>query len=196
MKLAHCCITALLLIAIVSLGARSQTRASGPTAKPRSVGVVESAGKSEQSLKPELAPMNSFIGEWSCEGEFASNHAKIQSTISFSAELDGAWLQVRHKDLPPNRYLSLEMWGYDKDAGDAKKYVAIIHDNFGGVRLFTSSGLTGASLTWTGDTLLAGKKTLQRFSYQMENSTAMNVKWEVSVGENWRLGDELNCSKK
>jgi len=150
-------------------------------------------GSATPSLKPELASLSPFIGNWTCKGEFASNHAPIQGDIVFAADLEGAWLEVRHKDAPPNRYVSLEMWGYDKDA---KNFVAIIHDNFSGARLFTSSGWNGNALSWTGDTLLGGKKSLQRFTYETKDRGIMVVRWEVSAGSAWRLGDELTCSKR
>ena len=85
------------------------------------------------------------------------------------------------------------MWGYDKDA---KSFVAIIHDNFGGARLFASPGWIGNALAWTGDTLLGGKKSRQRFTYKTKNLRTLLVKWEVDSGGNWRVGDELTCSKR
>jgi hypothetical protein len=94
--------------------------------------------KSEAAtLKPELTSFQTLIGKWNCSGQLA-NHGPIRSTIVFSPDLDGGWLRARHEDAPPNRYLSAEMWGYDKDAGS---FIAVIHDNFGGARLFTSPGL-------------------------------------------------------
>ncbi|HEY6330504.1 MAG TPA: MBL fold metallo-hydrolase [Blastocatellia bacterium] len=148
---------------------------------------------SQAALKPEIEVFKPLIGNWTCSGEFNSNHAPISSTISFEPQLDGAWLEVKHKDEPPNRYISQEMWGYDKDG---KVFVAVIHDNFGGVRLFSSPGWSGDALTWTGDTLMAGQKLAQRFIYEKAISGNIVVRWQVNKQGNWIEGDHLTCSKQ
>lgn len=147
----------------------------------------------QTSLKPELADFQLFLGAWQCSGEFTRNHASIDSKIVFSPDLEGAWMKARHEDAPPNRYKSDEMWGYDK-AG--KQFVAVIEDNFGGVRWFTSPGWVGGAMTWTGDSVTSEGKASQRFVYEKAEGDKLRVKWEVNDHGNWRKGDELLCSKK
>jgi hypothetical protein len=162
-----------------------------------STGDAEPAPKSgparQVALKPEIEVLEPLLGNWACAGEFNSNHAPIRSTISFEPQLDGAWLEVKHKDEPPNRYVSQEMWGFDKDA---KAFVAVIHDNFGGARLFSSTGWAGDALTWTGDTLMAGQKLAQRFVYEKTPAGNMVVRWQVNKQGNWIEGDHMTCTKQ
>src|SRR5690348_8884852 len=62
-----------------------------------------------------LAPLAYFAGDWQCAGQFA-NGKPVRSRESFSVELGGQWLRMRHADAPPNRYLADSWWGYDKAA--------------------------------------------------------------------------------
>ncbi|MGH9763195.1 MAG: DUF1579 family protein, partial [Blastocatellia bacterium] len=169
--------------------AKSEGSANGAaTASTNPAGSASSDG-----LKPDLASLEPLIGKWSCAGEFTKNRTPIESTIAFAPDLEGSWLQVRHQDKPPNGYVSLEMWGYDKDA---KHFVSLIHDNFGGARLFTSPGWSGNTLTLTGDTLMSGKKMLSRFVYEKTDSGSVVVRWEVGNQGMWKEGDHLTCTKQ
>src|SRR5271168_5489966 len=85
-------------------------------------------------LNKELETLSYFTGHWSCQGVFPSNGKQIASEIVFAPDLEGAWLTVRHDDLPPNRFHAFEMWGFDKEA---KQFVNFVYDNFGGARKFT-----------------------------------------------------------
>jgi hypothetical protein len=144
-------------------------------------------------LKPEVESIASFEGKWACRGIFPSNGKTIESQIVFTADLEGAWLTVRHDDLPPNRFHAFELWGFDPAE---KQYVAFVYDNFGGVRKFTSSGWTGDKLIWLGETSKTDPPTVQRFVYRRDNPSQFVVNWEVKKGTaDWAVGDTLTCKK-
>jgi hypothetical protein len=78
----------------------------------------------------------------------------------FAADLEGAWLAVRHHDLPTNRFQAFELWSFDPAE---KQYVALLCDNFGGVRKFISSGWTEDKLIWLGESSKTDPQSVRRF---------------------------------
>ena len=99
----------------------------------------------ESGLNHDLTTLNYFQGSWSCEGKFVQNNAPISADMTFAPELNGAWLAHRHDDRPPYPFHALDMWGYDRAL---KQFVSMLHDNGGGVRMFTSPGWEGSKLVW------------------------------------------------
>lgn len=160
------------------LRARQSVGGMDPTAKP---------------LKKEIEAFSGLQGSWSCQGVFPSSGKKIESTIRFSAELDGAWLVKRHDDLPPNAFHDAEYWGFDSAS---KQFVAFVYDNFGGVRKFTSSGWADDKLTWLGEPSKSDPPRLERFVYKRDSQAQIEVNWEVKKGSaDWAIGDTLTCKK-
>lgn len=138
---------------------------------------------------PTLAPLAWFVGHWRCEGHFA-NGKPVRSSESFTIELDGQWLHMRHTDEPPNRYLADSWWGYDKTA---KHFTATVFDNFGGDRRYTSPG-------WVGDTLtlenIATSGYLDRFAFRRHGDDAYRVTYTYRNRSGaWQLGDEQSCTR-
>lgn len=136
-----------------------------------------------------LAPLAWFAGRWRCEGRFA-NGRPIRSRETFTVELGGQWLRMRHADDPPNRYLADAWWHYDKAA---KHFTATVFDNFGGDRRYTSPG-------WAGDTLalenIATSGYLDRFAFQRRGDGAYRVTYTYRDRSGaWRLGDAQTCTR-
>lgn len=138
---------------------------------------------------PALAPLAWFVGHWRCEGRFA-NGRPIRSSETFTAELGGQWLHMRHADDPPNRYLADSWWGYDKAA---KHFTATVFDNFGGGRRYTSPGWVGDALTLEN---AATGGYLDRFAFQRRGDDAYRVTYTYrNRSGTWRLGDEQSCTR-
>ena len=138
------------------------------------------SGALAQELKPELASLKYFQGSWACEGRFVANGRPISAAMTFAPELDGAWLAHRLYDRPPNPFHALELWGYDKTA---RQFESFIHDNFGGVRLFTSPGWTGDRLVWTGDALTPDAKEVQHFIFERKSQSEVRDELRGEDGE-------------
>jgi hypothetical protein len=145
---------------------------------------------STSGLKEEISALSPLLGQWSCDGTFASNGKPISSTMAFSPTLEGAWVEMHQDDRPPNLFHAHELWGFDKAA---KEFTNFAFDNFGGVRKFTSPGWSGNQIIWTGEpsTQLAH----ERFIFERASSATLVVTWQVRRGEgDWVLGDKLTCS--
>jgi hypothetical protein len=158
-------------------------------AAPQANGTVQGPVK----LKKEIETLGSFEGRWSCQGVFPSSGKPIESQVVFSPDLEGAWLAVRHDDLPPNRYHAFEMWGFDEES---KQFVAFIYDNFGGARKFTSAGWVEKKLVWLGEGSKTDPPVVQRFVFASEGPSQFVMNYEVKKGSaDWVIGDTLTCKK-
>ncbi|MBD8881728.1 DUF1579 family protein [Rhodanobacter sp. 7MK24] len=152
-------------------------------------GLFARTAPAQADTAPTLAPLAGFVGHWHCEGRFA-NGKPIRSSESFTIELGGQWLHMRHADEPPNRYLADSWWGYDKVA---KHFTATVFDDFGGDRRYTSIG-------WAGDTLtlenVATSGYLDRFAFQRHGDDAYRVTYTYRNRSGaWQLGDEQSCMR-
>ena len=145
------------------------------------------------TLNKDIELLAYFTGHWSCQGVFPSNGKQIASEITFAPDLDGAWLTVRHDDLPPNRFHAFEMWGFDKSA---RQFISFIYDNFGGARKFVSSGWSDNMLVWAGETPNTTPATLERFVFRRVDPGQFVVNYEVKrAPAEWAIGDTLTCKK-
>jgi hypothetical protein len=156
--------------------------------------VAMSIEKPPSGLKPELAALSFFEGSWDCNGKFLKNDERISSDMTFQPDLEGAWLMLRHDDRAPHQFRVVESWGFDKASA---RFVAVVTDNFGSVRMFTSPGWQQGRLEWTGDLLTSDKKMNQRFLFQRKGSKEFVMTFELrkEQGE-WRPIDTLTCAKK
>lgn len=84
--------------------------------------------------------LSGFLGTRHCSGSFLKNGKAIGSTESFSADLSGHWLVMRHADEPPFAFDAPELWSYN---AQKKVFIACIFDNLGGAREFSSPGWDG-----------------------------------------------------
>lgn len=145
----------------------------------------------ETHLKQALRPLGFFAGQWSCAGHFNTNGKAIASTETFTADLDGNWLRMRHDDRPPHSFHALEMWGYDKAA---KRFTGYVFDNFSGARRYTSSGWQGDRLTWRN---ASADAPTDRFVFKRHGSHEYRVTYARSRdGKVWRDIDTLICKQK
>ena len=143
------------------------------------------------ALKPELQPLEFFIGEWNCDGEFIASKKPTAAHISAAPELDGSWISFRWTDREPSPYHTLELFGFDKTA---HHFTNFIHDNFGGVRLFNSPGWEGDTFTWTGDALVSAGPSSERFVIERKSAKEFVITWETRKPQaDWAAGDRLTC---
>ena len=133
-------------------------------------------------LKPELAPLAYFIGDWDCSGKFDASGKAISAHQHFAPELDGAWITFRHDDTPPFNYHALSEWGWDPTE---KKFVMTVQDSFGGVRLFYSNGWTSAQLQWDGDAVGKASNPAQRFIFERIDDRHFKVSYFTLKNNAW-----------
>lgn len=147
----------------------------------------------EAAIKPELGPLVKLIGDWDCNGVFASSGKKIASTLRFAVTLEGSWVMGQQDDRPPNKFHATMMWGHDPATRQLR---GTTFDNFGGLRAFASPGWDGARLTWTRSDVPADAAT-ERFVYELDARRDLVVTWQRKpVGQAWATGDTLTCKRK
>lgn len=144
-------------------------------------------------LKPELSALSYFAGDWDCSGKFDSSGKSINAHQNFAPELGGAWMFFRHDDKPPFSYHALSEWGWD---ANGKQFVMTAQDNFGGVRLFHSSGWNLTQLQWDGDAIGATTAPAQRFTFERIDDHHFKVSYFTRKADNWSRVDASTCSKQ
>jgi len=79
----------------------------------------------------------------------------------------------------------------------ANRFVAVIADNFGGMRMFSSPGWEADRLTWTSEVQSSKGKETQHFLFEKKSPHVYVVTYEVSrVEGQWKAVDTLTCSQK
>lgn len=144
-------------------------------------------------LKPELAPLMYFLGDWNCSGKFDSSGKTIEAQQHFAAELDGSWVTFRHDDKPPFNYHALAEWGWD---ANRKKFVMTVQDSFGGLRMFDSVGWESMQLQWDGDAVGSAAVPGQRFTFERIDDHHFKVSYFTLKGNAWSRMDSSTCSKQ
>jgi hypothetical protein len=154
---------------------------------------LQSAGGAGTQSKKEIELLAPLLGEWECSGTFAKSGKPISSGLNISADLDGAWIIVRHDDHPPNQFHALELWGYDKTA---HQFENSVFDNFSGSRKFVSPGWNGTQFIWTRSDVAPDAVT-ERFLFDRQHSCKLQITWQVKKPkEDWIVGDTLVCRKR
>lgn len=130
-----------------------------------------------------------FTGQWHGDGAFA-NGKKISANVSYKLNLDSSWLIEKHKDVLPNKYKSISMWGTDASNGG---FIAIVIDNSGGHRNFVSDGWQSGKLVLSTKEYLKGQgNVFEQFIYQKKSADSFKMAFEISKdGTNWKLVDSL-----
>lgn len=145
------------------------------------------------SAATAIQPLAYFAGNWNCDGHFTSNNQPISATITAKTDLYDSWLSFRWDDKAPSQFHALEMWGFSKSKN---QFTNFIYDNFGGVRMFTSSGWDGDTWIWLGDALADPANPNQRFVIARKSAKEFVITWQTHTPQNeWRTGDELTCKQ-
>jgi hypothetical protein len=177
-----------LTTAVAALSLFAAALCAAPLAK--FLAAQDSSTSGPTRLKNEISSLQFFSGTWGCKGTFPATGKTIESRITFTPDLDGAWLAMRHDDIPPNRFHALELWGWD---AKNSQLTATIFDNFGGARRFTSSGWQDQTLTWNGEPPAGTTTPAERFVFRKDSATQFTVNWEV-YRDSWKIGDTLTCT--
>ena len=156
------------------------------------MGIALNGQTASPTLKPSIASLGYFVGDWECSGKFDSSGKTIEAHQHFSPDLEGAWMIFRHDDKPPFGYHSMAEWGWD---ASGKKFVMMVQDSTGGVRMFHSGGWNSAQLEWDGDDML-GAASKQRFSFERLDDRHFKVSYFTTKNGDWSRMDSSLCSKQ
>jgi hypothetical protein len=135
----------------------------------------------------EGADLARFAGHWSCKGSF-SNGAPIAADLSVEADAPSGALIVRHDDVPPGAYHSLEVWMPNKTGTGLR---AAVSDKYSGMRWFESAGWSGSTLTWV---RLEDGAAAEQFAYEFK-ADALQVQWSVAREGAMKVGDTIACHR-
>jgi hypothetical protein len=135
----------------------------------------------------QATDLTKFIGHWSCKGNFTSG-APIAGELSIEADAASGALLVRHDDVAPGAYHSLEVWMPDKSGAGLR---AAISDKFSGMRWLESAGWDGNALTWV---RIENAAPAEQFAYEFKADT-LQVEWSIVKGGAMKVGDTLRCSR-
>lgn len=135
----------------------------------------------------DMGPFSALAGRWTCAGTFAANGRPIAASVSIAWDEPTGSMIVRHDDLPPNGFHTVELWGKAKGGG----FRASIADAYSGVRWLTSSGWAAGALEWTRSE--AGVP-VEKFRYSDVSPAGFEVEWFVFGKDGQpKLGDSLRC---
>jgi|HubBroStandDraft_4_1064222.scaffolds.fasta_scaffold286610_2 hypothetical protein len=155
--------------------------------------LAKAQSASHLGLKPALAPLAYFTGDWECSGKFDSSGKTIEAHQHFAPDLDGAWILFRHDDKPPFSYHALAEWGWNETS---KEFVMTVEDSFAGVRVFHSGGWEGTQLRWDGDALGGASSASQRFTFERLDDRHFQVSYFTLKNNAWSRMDASTCSKQ
>ncbi|HEX3950554.1 MAG TPA: hypothetical protein VHW95_11935 [Steroidobacteraceae bacterium] len=128
-----------------------------------------------------------FMGHWTCMGKF-SNGTPIAANLSITADAPSGALIVRHDDVAPGAYHSLEVWMPNKSGSGLR---AALSDKYSGMRWLESNGWMGNSLTFV---RMENGVPAEQFAYEFK-SASMQVQWSVARNGAMKVGDTLACSR-
>jgi hypothetical protein len=165
------------VVLLLALHARADTVANG------------SASSADSPLSGLAAILN---GSWRCSGHFA-NGKKITSTEWFASLFSGRWLTQEHVDDLPFTYQAHSVWGWN---GGLHVLTLTIYDNFGGSRLFTSSGWQDSALVFDERPLVGVAARQERFIYKLLPARGYSVEYQVlDESHAWKMADLLTCTR-
>lgn len=133
------------------------------------------------------ADLAKFVGHWSCKGSF-SNGTPIAAELSIEADAPSGALIVRHDDVAPGAYHSLEVWMPNKSGAGLR---AALSDKFSGMRWLESAGWSGNALMWI---RTENGAPVEQFAYEFGADT-LQVQWSIAQSGAMKVGDTLNCGR-
>lgn len=145
--------------------------------------------QAEPTLDRDLTSV--FHGNFACKGEFA-NGRKIEADVAFESRVDNRWLAYKHVDRAPNRYQAEGYWGLDSGTG---KFVMILVDVSGGIRLFSGDGWKDGKVVFERTPTPDQKERKERFRFEKESAMSFRMTYEVPSGDSWKMVDSIVCAK-
>jgi len=137
---------------------------------------------------PAADRFDALVGTWLCRGHFIKSGAPLASRLAIARDAGTGALVVRHDDLPPTSYKSLETWTMLAD-GSFRAAVASI----GNMRWYDAAGWQGDTLAWSRSEKGAP---VEQFAYTLTAPGTMRVDWLIARGPGpLMLGDTLECTR-
>jgi len=147
---------------------------------------------------PEMGQLKDLVAKVSCTGMWhASNFGPehpVKATFRGQSELGGFLIVARYDERRtkqnPGAGHAFITFAYD---ADAKQFVSLEYDSFGGHATLTSPGWDGDALTFTGTYMIAGQKLNYRDIYTRKTG-GLDHRGEIQGPDGqWTPLDEEQC---
>lgn len=149
---------------------------------------------------PEMAKLDFFEGNWSCEGTIEqtpmSPAGKITSTVEIKDDLGNFWqtgtIRATMANMPPfeGRFYTT----YDP-AG--KRFIMFWGDSMGSWAQTASPGWEGDKMVFQGDSNMPGQKPMtSRDTFTRGKDGSMSHMWEAQMDGKWMTLGQETCRKK
>ena len=147
---------------------------------------------------PEMAQLKFFDGSWSCDGTMLPNpfgpSGNMKGTVKSHRDLGGFWQSGVVKSTMAGMPTMEGMFHMTYDPA-AKQYVMLWVDNMGAWAHSTSTGWTGDTMVFVGESAMGGKKIASRDTFTKAGDGTLKHAWEAQVDGKWTpMGDET-CRK-
>jgi hypothetical protein len=149
----------------------------------------------------QLSQLRYFEGDWTCTGKaFAtplSAEHPTRAHVHIKNQLGGFWDHSRYQENRTSEntspYEVAALWGYD-EAG--KQFIAGFVDNMGAFGKATSTGWSGETFIFTGETNMGGQKMPQRDTFTKTSGGGLSHRGEIGNPDGtWLKTDEETCRK-
>jgi hypothetical protein len=148
---------------------------------------------------PEMAQLNFFEGNWTCEGKANDSPlgpgGALKTTADIRDDLGGFWQSGVIKGTMANMPPFEGRFHVTFDPGQ-KQYTMLWVDNMGGWSQSTSSGWKGDTLVYEGDSHMGPETIKSRDTFSRSGTTMLKHVWEANVQGKWMTLGEENCTKK
>jgi hypothetical protein len=140
-----------------------------------------------------MSQQDYFLGTWTCDVHSnAVGHipaGDYQSTIVTKTDLGGHWHSIRNE----STRATVAGWaGWDRNA---KHFIRVAFDSFGGMETKVSDGWTGDDWVYTGTSSVAGKESPLRHTMTKKGDKEFVGKYEIQVDGKWTVIRTEDCKK-
>lgn len=129
-----------------------------------------------------------FLGVWSGSGTFQRTGKPVHSELIATAAAAGEAIELRYRELPPNKFAYVAAWSLDTIAGGPVMLMA--GNNSGGARLFRAVGTDPDRLVFLAQPDLHAWFGLERMTFRRIDDSHLEIAYDFSRdGSAWATGD-------
>jgi hypothetical protein len=149
--------------------------------------------------KPDFSSMNFLVGTWSCSNKSSRRPSAFPSTTTYALDSNGFWLNA-DTDRPAIAWAPMDVKSVDKITYDpiAKRWVDVGYDDAGNYTYSTSSGWSGANITWHDNTFVPSPDIASQSDAvtTKDSDTKTTTSSTFTEGSGRKVSFVITCTKK